>query len=101
AELRLFVDVAVHEGEPGQHQQVLVLLAIARQHRDRMPVLDQAGDQAGAEESGTAENANRQRPHEHHRMGIKTTALPRLTLSIKKLAPFATSRKAFNVATGV
>ena len=64
AELRLLVDVAVLESEPGQHEQVLVLLAIARQHRNRMPVLDQAGDQAGTEESGAAENADGQWPHE-------------------------------------
>jgi hypothetical protein len=29
-----------------------------------MPVLDQAGDQAGTEESGTAENADGQPPHD-------------------------------------
>ena len=48
AELRLLVDVAVLERQAGQHQQVLVLLAVARQHRDLVAVLDQAGDQARA-----------------------------------------------------
>ena len=58
AELRLLVDVAVLQCEAGQHQQVLVLLAVARQHRDLVAVLDQAGDQPRAEKSGAAENAD-------------------------------------------
>ena len=57
AELRFLVDVAVLQREPGQDQKVLVKLAVARQHRDPMIVLDQAGDQAGTEKARAAEDA--------------------------------------------
>ena len=47
AELSFVVDVAVLQGEPGQHQQVLVQLAVARENGDAVTVLDQASPPAG------------------------------------------------------
>src|SRR5580704_17767661 len=56
AQLRFLVNIAVLQCEAGQHQQVLVQLAVPRQHGDLMAVLDQARDQPRAQESGAAEN---------------------------------------------
>jgi hypothetical protein len=58
AELRLVVHVAIFQRKTGQHQQMLVLLAIARQGRDAVTVFNQARKQARSEESGAAEYAD-------------------------------------------
>jgi hypothetical protein len=63
AQLRLFVHIAVFQSQSGQHQQVLVLLPISRQHRDPMTVLDQSGDQTSPQEPGAAENGYGLRAH--------------------------------------
>ena len=57
------IHIAVFQGQAGQHQQVLVLLPVARQNGDPVAVLDQARDQPGAQESGAAENDYGLRAH--------------------------------------
>ncbi len=63
AQLRFVEHIAVQEAEPRQHQQVLVLLAVPRQHRHPAPILDQSGDQPGSQKSGAAENDYAVRTH--------------------------------------
>ena len=57
------IHVAILERETGQHQHVLVLFAVARQHGDAMAILDQPADQPGSQEAAAAEHADRHRPH--------------------------------------
>jgi hypothetical protein len=58
AQLRFIVDIAIVQGEARQHQQMLVLLAISRQHRDLVAVLDQPGNKTRSQKAGATEDAN-------------------------------------------
>src|ERR1700679_1585469 len=91
AQLRLLIHIAVLQCEPGQHQQVLMLLTIPRQHGDLMAVLDQAGNEPRAQEYGTAENDDGLEAH-GQRTGSSRVSLPRRTLSTRTDALFTVSR---------
>ncbi len=57
-ELRLVVDVAILQRQAGQHQQVLVEFAVARQHCDAVAGVDQPRDEARADETGAPKDAD-------------------------------------------
>src|ERR1700721_1923970 len=94
AQLRFLIHIAVLQREPGQHQQVLVQLTVARQHGDLMAVLDQAGNQPRAQESGTPENDDGLEAH-GQRTGSSRVSLPRRILSTNTTAPSTPSQNSF------
>jgi len=89
AQLPFLVHIAVFQRQAGQHQQVLVLFPVARQYRDAAPVLDQAGDQTGPQESGAPENGYGLRTHPISEFESVARWFRARTLSTMMLAFFA------------